>query len=110
MKALQGVGSAFGRGIDVMRRTVLTSALTLLLIGAPTLASPQAAAPQEPKATFRSAVDVVSVAAVVRDKRGRFARNLRKEDFVVLEGGMRRDLVEFHADENAPVRVALLFD
>jgi len=94
----------------------VTSALTLLLMGASTLASPQGApsqepkAPQEPKATFRSAVDVVSVAAVVRDKRGRFARNLRKEDFVVLEGGVRRDLVEFHADENAPVRVALLFD
>jgi VWFA-related protein len=60
--------------------------------------------------TFRSAVDLVSVAAVVRDKKGRFARNLRKEDFVVEEGGSRRELVDFRSDDNASVRVALLFD
>jgi len=55
-------------------------------------------------------VDLVSVAAVVRDRKGRFARNLRKDDFVVEEGGSRRDIVDFRADDNAPVRVALLFD
>jgi VWFA-related protein len=62
------------------------------------------------KATFRSAVDLVSVAAVVRDKKGRFARNLAKDDFIVEEGGARRDLIDLRADDNAPVRVALLFD
>ena len=93
-----------------MTRTAVTSALTLLLVGAPSLASPQDTPSQAARPTFRSAVDLVSVAAVVRDKRGRFARNLRKEDFVVQEGGTRRELVDFRADENAPVRVALLFD
>jgi VWFA-related protein len=53
---------------------------------------------------------VVSIAAVVRDKHGRFARNLRKEDFVVEEGGIRRPVLEFRADDDAPVRLALLFD
>ncbi len=62
------------------------------------------------KPTFHSAVDLVSVAAVVRDKKGRFARDLRKEDFVVEEAGARREIVDFRADDNAPVRVALLFD
>jgi Ca-activated chloride channel family protein len=76
----------------------------------PSIATPQDAGAQSPKTTFRSAVDVVSVAAVVRDKRGRFVSNLKKEDFVVVEGGARRDLLEFHTDTNAPVRVALLFD
>ena len=71
---------------------------------------PRNASSQPAKPTFRSAVDLVSVAAVVRDKRGRFARNLTKEDFVVEEGGARRDIIEFHADDNAPIRVALLFD
>jgi Ca-activated chloride channel family protein len=70
----------------------------------------QEAPAQSPKTTFRSAVDVVSVAAVVRDKHGRFASNLTKNDFVVEEGGVRRDIIQFHADTNAPVRVALLFD
>jgi VWFA-related protein len=93
-----------------MTRTAVTSALTLLLICAPSLATPQESSSQAAKPTFRSAVDLVSVAAVVRDKRGRFARNLRKEDFVVQEGGTRREIVDFRADENAPVRVALLFD
>jgi VWFA-related protein len=55
-------------------------------------------------------VDVVSVAAVVRDKHGRFAGHLTKADFVVEESGSPRDIVQFHADDNAPVRVALLFD
>jgi Ca-activated chloride channel homolog len=97
-------------------RSLATSALAVLLLGAPSLASSQdpssQAAQPAPAAqpTFRSAVDVVSVAAVVRDKRGRFARNLRKEDFIVLEGGTRREVVEFHAEDDAPVRVALLFD
>jgi Ca-activated chloride channel family protein len=53
---------------------------------------------------------VVSVAAVVRDKKGRFAANLKKDDFIVHEAGVRREIVDFHADTNAPVRVALLFD
>src|SRR5207237_7308229 len=60
--------------------------------------------------TFRSTADVVSVAAVVRDKRGRFVSGLTKEDFVVDEAGTRRDIVQFHADTNAPIRLALLFD
>jgi VWFA-related protein len=47
---------------------------------------------------------------VVRDRKGRFARNLHKEDFVVEEAGSRRDVIDFRADDNAPVRVALLFD
>jgi Mg-chelatase subunit ChlD len=71
---------------------------------------PQDASSQSAKTTFRSTVDVVSVAAVVRDKRGRFASGLKKEDFVVEEAGIRRDILQFHADTNAPVRVALLFD
>ena len=94
--------------------TAVRSALVLALACAASFAEPQESSPQpptqSPKTTFRSTVDVVSLAAVVRDKRGRFAANLKKEDFVVQEGGARRELVDFHADTNAPVRVALLFD
>jgi len=69
---------------------------------------------QEPQQTsrpvFKSAVDLVSVAAVVRDKRGRFVKGLRKDDFIVEESGKRRDIEQFQAEDDAPVRVALLFD
>ena len=92
------------------RRSAVTSALALLLVCAPSIGSPQDTSSQSTKTTFRSAVDVVSVAAVVRDKHGRFATHLTKDDFVVEEGGARRDILQFRADANAPVRVALLFD
>ena len=93
-----------------MCRTVVSSALVLTFVCVQTSAATQDSASQAPKTTFRSTVDVVSVAAVVRDKRGRFATGLTKEDFVVREGGLRRDILEFHAETDAPVRVALLFD
>jgi VWFA-related protein len=99
-----------------MSRTAVMPALALLLMCSPSSAqdassqAAQDASSQATKPTFRSAVDLVSVAAVVRDRRGRFARGLKKEDFVVAEGGVRREIIDFRADDNAPVRVALLFD
>jgi hypothetical protein len=93
-----------------IRARAVTTAFALSLVCAPSFAAPQEAAPQPPKTTFRSTVDVVSVAAIVRDKRGRFTNGLKKEDFVIDEGGTRRDILQFHADVNAPVRIALLFD
>ena len=93
-----------------IRDRAVTTAFVLSILCAPSAAAPQEASPQAPKTTFRSTVDVVSVAAIVRDKRGRFTTGLKKEDFLVDEAGARRDILEFHADVNAPVRVALLFD
>jgi VWFA-related protein len=100
----------------VTKRRCATAALAIVVACASSLAAAGTPlllqAPQEPqpKPTFRSAVDLVSVAAVVRDKKGRFARNLRQDDFVVEEAGARRDIIDFRADDNAPIRVALLFD
>src|SRR4029453_5280303 len=65
----------------------------------------QAAAPR-----FRSSVDMVSVAAVVRDRKGRFVTDLSKKDFEVVEGGQRGDIVDFRAELNGPVKVAVLVD
>ena len=99
------------------KRPAATAVLAAALVCASSLSSagsqtPSAPLPQEPAKTptFRSAVDLVSIAAVVRDRKGRFARNLGKDDFVVEEGGARRDIVDFRSDQDAPVRVALLFD
>lgn len=90
-------------------RLTARAALPLLMVVAPSVVSLCAAGPQQTP-TFRSSVDVVTVAAVVRDRHGRFARDLTKEDFIIEEAGRPRPIVEFHADEDAPVRVALLFD
>ena len=91
------------------KRPYITAALAVGLLCAPIVAAPQDG-PQAPKPTFRSSVELVRVAAVARDRKGRFARNLRKEDFIVEEAGARRDIIDFRSDDNAPVRVALLFD
>jgi Ca-activated chloride channel family protein len=87
----------------------LMGILAVLSLGVPGGLRAQDTA-QPPRPTFKSAVDVVSIAAVVRDKKGRFVHDLKPEDFVVREGNTRRDIVEFHADDDAAVRVALLFD
>ena len=78
-----------------MTKRLATTALLMALVCAPSVAFPQDTSSQTTKPTFRSAVDLVSVAAVVRDRKGRFARNLRKDDFVVEEGGARRDATRF---------------
>lgn len=77
----------------------------------PFLASPALDRPvfaQQP--TFKSSVDLVQVRAVVRDRRGRFVPGLTKADFEVIDGGHYRQLVDLQFDQNAPIRVALLFD
>ena len=91
------------------KRPAATAALAAALVCASSIARAGIQAPQATP-TFRSAVDLVSVAAVVRDHKGRFAQNLHKSDFIVEEAGTRRDIIDFRADDNAPVRVALLFD
>ena len=90
------------------RLTGSSMVVALVLFTAATRA--QQTTTQEPRPTFRSSVDLVSVAAVVRDHKGRFVRDLKRSDFTILEGGQPRPIVEFHAEQDAPIRVALLFD
>jgi Ca-activated chloride channel homolog len=88
------------------------AALVVLVIVAVTLAGPigQPLAAQEPVATFSSGVAVVPINAVVRDGRRRLVRNLRLDDFQVLENGRARPIVDFRATEHASLSIGLLFD
>jgi VWFA-related protein len=92
-----------------VRRAALAAAAVLLLPG---LAGAQgtSAQPTEPAAKFRSSVDLVSVAAVVRDRKGRFVSDLSRDDFIVVEGGQPRKIIGFEAERNGPVKLAVLFD
>ena len=47
---------------------------------------------------------------MVRDRKGRFVTNLSKKDFKVAEAGQPRDIVDFRAEVNGPVKVAVLMD
>src|SRR5262245_21700153 len=68
----------------------------------------EAQPPQEP-AVFKAGIDLVSVTATVRDRRGRLVRGLNKDDFEVLDNGQPRRISDFRADPS-PVSLAILFD
>lgn len=51
--------------------------------------------PQMPPITFRAEVNYVEVDAVVTDTQGRFIRDLRKEDFAILEDGKPQQATAF---------------
>ena len=80
----------------------ITTALGLVLPG---VARPQ----QAPVATFKAGVDLVRVAAIVRDHKGRFVDDLTQRDFEVLEGSERRTILDFQREQQG-VSVALVFD
>ena len=59
---------------------------------------------------FRTSVEMVSMAAVVRNRQGRVVRSLSREDFEVLDAGTPTRLVDVRAEVSAAASVALLVD
>ena len=64
---------------------------------------------QAPQATFRSAVEVVTVSASVRTGGGKVVRDLVRADFEVLDSGTSVAIRDFYAGEG-PISLALLLD
>jgi VWFA-related protein len=87
-------------------QSVALSLAVLTLIPAGVTTQPP---PTPSKSTFRSGVDLVRISAVVRDEKGRLVRHLTRNDFVVVDGGVRRVIADFSAEET-PLSLALLFD
>jgi len=88
----------------LFRRFAQSFCVLLLLSGV------AAAQTDEPIATFKSGVDLVSVTAVVRDKKGKVVRSLEPKDFTVAEDGQTRKIVSLQSDANAPASIAFLVD
>jgi VWFA-related protein len=88
-------------------RATLFTVFVLLAGFPPRLAMAQV---DQPQATFKSSVDLVSVTAVVRDKKGRVVRTLTPKDLVVTDAGNHRTIVDMQADDQSPASVALLVD
>ena len=61
-------------------------------------------------ATFKSAIDLVPISAVVRDGRGRLVTTLTPADFEISDNGERRRIVDFQVDKASPVTIAVLID
>lgn len=60
--------------------------------------------------TFSSDVKVVSILATVRDKDGRFVKDLNTDDFVLLEDGVRQKIRYFSRESDLPLTIGLLVD
>ena len=89
-----------GRGLLLLLALVaVTPAITLA----------QGQADQSAQPTFKSGIDLVTVTATVRDRRGRLVQGLEVKDFEVLDNGVRRPIADFRA-EPTPVSLAILFD
>jgi Ca-activated chloride channel family protein len=95
----------------VARRSLIISAAVLILTSLQGVRAQQPTVQdqQAPVASFKSSVDMVRVAAVVRDQKGRFVRDLKVNDFEVLDGGSSRRIADFRTDI-AGLSVAVLFD
>jgi VWFA-related protein len=80
--------------------------LTALYAAAPVAQQP---APEARRA-FRSAADVVTIHASVRDGRGRTLSGLTTSDFEVRDNGTLQPILSLRSDHQSPLSVAILVD
>src|SRR5687768_9350250 len=100
-----------GRLFGLRRR--MSARIALVLAAVVGLLPPGAGAQQtgtRSGTTFRSSTSVVSVTAIVRDRKGRFVHNLEQKDFTVAESGRHKAILDFRKESDGPVKLALLFD
>src|SRR5215210_2513643 len=80
-----------------MKSRARTAALLLCFAGTVLAAdqNPAAPPPQTQQPTFKLRVDYVEVDVVVTDRQGNLVRDLKKEDFQVLEDGKPQTISAF---------------
>jgi VWFA-related protein len=84
--------------------------VAILMLMPVTMAWLGAQSPATPQHIFRSAVDLVTIQASVRDAHGRVLQGLTRADFEVRDNGQLRPVIEFRADQQSPVTLAILVD
>jgi VWFA-related protein len=60
--------------------------------------------------TFSVDVEVVNASVSVRDKKGRFIKDLTKEDFTLKEDGRKQVISNFSREDNLPLTIGLIID
>ena len=83
--------------------------LCLWLLTAVVSAAPSAQEPETGVIVFKSSVEQVAVAALVRDSRGRLVTDLKPSDFELFDDGQKRKLTNVWS-EPSPASVAILMD
>ena len=81
------------------------------LIGSVGVLTPRAQeAPNQPVQSFRSALDVVTIQASVRDAHGHVVSGLTTGDFEVRDNGQVRPILSLRSDRQSPLSLAILVD
>ena len=83
-----------------MKKVVQLTAFVVFVTAAVALSAGQAPPPPSPQPqqpTFRLRVDYVEVDVVVTDQQGNLVKDLKKEDFQVLEDGKAQTVSAVHA-------------
>ncbi len=62
------------------------------------------------KTFYTVAVNAISIAVTVQDKKGRYINDLTMEDFSIYENNKKRDLTYFSHDFEAPLSLTVLLD
>jgi VWFA-related protein len=77
---------------------------------APPQQPPAAGVEREPQTRITLDVTRVNMLFTVTDKKGRFITNLTRDDFEVVENRKSQNIVEFTAETELPLRLAILID
>src|SRR5689334_20154149 len=92
-------------------RTLLVFAIAATLLAQtpqsnrPQQTKPQETKPEEDAASIKVDVDVVSILASVRDKRGTLIPNLEKQDFTIYEDGKPQEIKYFTKETDLPLTI-----
>jgi VWFA-related protein len=95
--------------MDWMRLILVIGLATALAAQAPPAKAPSTS-PSDLPAPIKVDVDVVSILASVRDKRGGLVANLEKNDFTVLEDNKEQTIKYFTRETDLPLTIGLLID
>ena len=93
-----------------MTKRLLSEVTAGLMLTAASAALPTSSFAQEaPQAVFRSAVEVVTVSAAIRNSKGRVVKDLKAGDFELYDSGARREIKDVYFGDS-PISLAILLD
>ena len=94
----------------IVARLILTCLASAALAAQPPAAQRQAVPELDDKTRIVLDVTRVNLLFTASDRKGRFITNLVKDDFQVFEGKKQQTILEFTAESDLPLRLAVLID
>jgi VWFA-related protein len=87
---------------NIVSRTLGSCAIATALLSGPSVLAqnapatpPQTPAAADPQQVIRTGVELITTDVIVRDSRGQFIADLKKDEFEIFEDGVKQQLVSF---------------